>query len=269
MSNIREMSLTNSWKRKIISMDFDTSFDFTTDSPHYWDHFWENNSGMGGGTSDPDAASKTLQKYHQLLWSKRLPNGETMDLNIGKGPYYLTWKDFRFGSDSIVVSFRHSKCRDLIAAVRDALPDYRQFAEDFVHRTYTIGGSIIFPTHTNSMNQRKGCHPLIGDRWDLTLECIRRYYSNDDSPLYPTIQADKAFYDLFVDFKGYVDYFYLQDCVTEDYSAVRIWQGKGDFKEDPYPQDVVQYLHWIDTQLSFTEKRNQRIEKAVMVSRSG
>ena len=240
----------------------DTSFDFTTDTPHFWDSFWQNNSGMGGGGADPDTRSKALRTYHQILWSKTLPNGEKMDLKRGSAADYLTWDGFRFGSDSIVVSFRHSRCRDLIAAVKDALPDYQSFVEDFVHRTYTVGGSIIFPKHINSMNQRKGCHPLIGDRWDLTLECIRRFYNGDDSPLYPTLSTDRAFYELFVDFKGYVDFFFLQDCVTDNYQHVLFWQGKGDFCEDPYPQTVDQYLHWIETQLEFTGKRNDRISKA-------
>lgn len=29
-------------------MVIDTTFDFTSDSPHFWDRFWESNSGMGG-----------------------------------------------------------------------------------------------------------------------------------------------------------------------------------------------------------------------------
>lgn len=245
-------------------MVIDTTFDFTSDCPHFWDTFWQNNYGMGGGGRDPDIASKTLKKYHQSLWSKELPNGETMHLQFCKAPDYLSWRDFLFGSDSIIVSFRHSKCRALINAVKDALPDYQQFMEDFVHRTYTIGGAIIFPKHVNSMNQRKGCHPLIGDRWDLTLECIRRFYNGESSPLQSTLMADKAFYDLFVDFKGYVDFFLLQDCVADDYSSVTIWQGAGDFTESPYPKNVDQYLDWINAQLDFTEKRNQRIAKTVL-----
>ena len=32
-----------------------------------------------------------------------------MQLTAKTGPDYLTWKDFRFGSDSIIVSFRHFK----------------------------------------------------------------------------------------------------------------------------------------------------------------
>ena len=62
----------------------DIRFDFTTDSPGYWDGFWERNAGLGAGGSDPDNASPTLQKYHKELWSKPLPNGEVMDLRAGK-----------------------------------------------------------------------------------------------------------------------------------------------------------------------------------------
>ena len=38
----------------------DVGFDFTSDSPGYWDKFWENNDGLGGGGSDPDSASAVL-----------------------------------------------------------------------------------------------------------------------------------------------------------------------------------------------------------------
>ena len=31
---------------------------------------------------DPDSSSPTLCKYHQILWSKKLPNGEFFDLKI-------------------------------------------------------------------------------------------------------------------------------------------------------------------------------------------
>ena len=54
-------------------MAIDVSFDFTMDSPHYWDPFWETDGGLGVGGSDPDSASKTLQRYHQTLWSRPLP----------------------------------------------------------------------------------------------------------------------------------------------------------------------------------------------------
>lgn len=70
-------------------MNIDITFDFTTDTPKYWDNFWNDNV-LGGGSADPDAVSKTLQTYHQILWSKTLPNGEYMNLTSGKGSNYLT-----------------------------------------------------------------------------------------------------------------------------------------------------------------------------------
>lgn len=239
-------------------MNIDITFDFTTDTPKYWDNFWNDNV-LGGGGADPDAVSKTLQIYHQLLWSKPLPNGEHMNLVSGKGSNYLTWKNFRFGSDSILASFRYVRYREMLEEVSKTIPKYKEFIESFIHKTYTIGGSIIFPKE-NSINRARGVNPFIKDRWDLTLECIRKYYKNEDSPLYETLVMNKEFFDLFVDFKGYVDFFFLQDCVSEDYKTVIFWIGDGDLSKNPMPKSVDEYLLWIDKQLDFVSKRNKRIE---------
>ncbi len=242
-------------------MNIDITFDFTTDTPKYWDNFWNDNV-LGGGGADPDAVSKTLQNYHQLLWSKPLPNGDHMNLASGKGGNYLTWKNFRFGSDSILASFRYVRYREMLEEVSKTIPKYKEFIESFIHKTYTIGGSIIFPKE-NSINRARGVNPFIKDRWDLTLECIRKYYKNEDSPLYETLVMNKEFFDLFVDFKGYVDFFFLQDCVSEDYKTVIFWIGDGDLSKNPMPKSVDEYLLWIDKQLDFVSKRNKRIESSL------
>ena len=72
----------------------DTTFDFTTDSKGYWDGFWDRNDGLGGGGADPDSKSPTLRQYHQMLWSKELPNGDLMDLKPGGSRSYLSWRNF-------------------------------------------------------------------------------------------------------------------------------------------------------------------------------
>lgn len=239
----------------------DVTFDFTTDSPGYWDGFWEKNDLLGGAGSDPDEKSPTLKRYHRLLWSRRLPCGEVMELQEGKSSYYLKWKDFYFGSDSIIVEFRYYNYIHMIEQVKQRLSDYRAFYEDQIRKSYTIGGMIIFPQHRNSMNQMRGMNRKISDRWDLTLECIRRYYSGEESPLSKVIESDKAFYDLFVDFKGYVDFFFLQDSVSADYSSVDIWCGEGDFSGSGLPATVDEYFLFIEREMEFLKRRNARIEE--------
>ena len=238
----------------------DVTFDFTSDSPGYWDGFWDRNEGLGYGGSDPDNASPTLHEYHKRLWSRPLPNGELMSLEKGSGPYYLTWKDFRFGSDAIIVGFRYQKYRYMMDQVAERVGDFKQYFEDLIRKSYTIGGTIIFPKHPSSMNQNKGTNVLISDRWDLTLECIRRYYAGEESPLYSTIITDKGFYDLFVDFKGFVDFFFLQDCVSKDYSEVNIWCGNAEFSEPGLPRTVDEYFSFMDKEFGFLSKRNERIK---------
>lgn len=238
----------------------DTTFDFTSDSAGYWEGFWDRDEELGSGGSDPDIASPTLHQYHKLLWSRKLPNGEIMNLQKGTGPYYLTWKDFRFSSDAIIVSFRYKKYRYMIEQVKQKVGDYRAYYEDMLRKAYTIGGMIIFPKHPQSINQNKGTNKYISDRWDLTLECIRRYYNGEDSPLQKTIESDKEFFDLFVGFQGYVDFFFLQDAVSDDYSRVKIWCGNADFVDSGLPKSVEEYFEFIDQEFAFLARRNARIK---------
>ena len=95
----------------------------------------------------------------------------------------------------------------------------------------------------------------------MTLECIRRYYRQEESPLYQVLVAEKKYFDLFLDFKGYIDFFFLQDCVSPDYSSVKFWLGDGQFKKYPFPRSVDDYLQWIKQQLVFVDQRNRRIKE--------
>ena len=250
--------------------DVNVEFDFTTDSLNYWDKFWERNNGLGAGGSDPDVISKTLQSYHCLLWSKELPNGDRMKLIKGSGAQYLTWNDFRFGSDSIIASFRYNKYRMMIEEIKKTVPNYNEFMENYIRKSYTIGGSIIFPKRMGGINQSRGCNFQIKDRWDLTLECIRKFYDNEESPLTECLVKDRSFFELFVDFKGYIDYFFLQDCVSADYKSVVFWLGKGEFEYNPLPKSPAEYVEFIEKELDFVKKRNDRIRNYILgVKNSG
>ena len=82
-----------------------------------------------------------------------------------------------------------------------------------------------------------------------------------ESPLYDTIVADKEFYNLFEDFKGYVDFFFLQDCVTDDYSKVDIWCGNADFIEPGLPKTVDEYFEFIEKEFKFLDRIQAHHEK--------
>ena len=101
---------------------------------------------------DPDYASKTLKTYHQALWSKPLPNGQMMQLEIEKN--CLKWGDMCFGCDSITASFLHWRF-PLKEYVEQHIPNFAEWKKEYWHKTYTIGGSIIFPMHRWSMNQAR------------------------------------------------------------------------------------------------------------------
>lgn len=241
----------------------DTTFDFTSELPHYWEGFWDRKDGLGEGGCDPDSQSQTLQEYHRILWSRPLPDGKHMNLNkeSDSSGLFLSWDGMRFSSDSILTTFRYRKYREIIDEIKSIIPNYKEFYEELIRRFYTIGGMIIFPRHRESINQKRGTIPAISDRWDLTLECIRRYYSGETSPLTGTIERDKRFFDMFVDFKGYVDFFFLQDCVSGDYSKVDIWCGDDSFKSSGLPNTSEEYLRFIQKEIEFLDKRNDRIKE--------
>ena len=243
--------------------DIDVNFDFTTDTKGFWDGFWERNDGLGAGGADPDSKSKTLRLYSQLLWSKPLPNGEVMQLEDGRSKFYLRWKDFYFGNDSITASFRYYRNRSFLEIIKNEVKDYQQFVEGYLHKLYQIGGEVILPSAVGGINQTRGFRSEIRDRWDLTLECIRRYYKGEDSPLKEVLDKNKAFFDLFVDFKGYVDYFFFQDLVDDQYSKVLLWLDTPLFIKNPIPKTKEEYFDFINKEINFVERRNKRIEKYV------
>ena len=92
----------------------------------------------------------------------------------------------------------------------------------------------------------------IKDRFDLTLECIRRHYACGQSPLSEVLARYDKFFRLFESFQGYVEFFLLQDLVRADYSAVRFSAPFNDFAGVPLsPDDPPGYLEYRDRAAKF------------------
>lgn len=215
---------------------------------------------------DPDRYSPTLRRYHRQLWSKELPNRAAFELTDEWPKGYLKHSSdlgtFWLASDTILRTFgNHLKMRPIIEQVPE------EDREEFWRRGYTIGGTLVFPGNRIgrkfTINQARGVHPQIQDRIDLTLECIRRHYEGGTSPLAEVVARYSDFFALFEGFKGYVDFFHLQDLVTEDYTAVRFFLPFTEFRVTPaLPQDLAEYEAFRAAMLEFIDARNARIAVA-------
>jgi hypothetical protein len=225
----------------------DVTFDFRRDTP------------KGG---DPDALSPTLRRYHRLLWSKPLPGGSLFELDDTDPDCYLRHRsalgDFQLSSDSVIPSFRKER---RLAAIISRIPLTKW--ESFMALGYTMGGMMVFPANQvdgkMTVNGARGFHPRIKDRFDLTLECVRRYYHNQPSPLSGTLSRYARFFDLFETFAGYVEFFLLQDLVSRDHSAVRFSAPFDDFASSPVPRTFEAYESYRHRAAEFLRARNDRI----------
>ncbi|ADC72133.1 hypothetical protein TK90_1638 [Thioalkalivibrio sp. K90mix] len=215
-------------------------------------------SDANGG--DPDVTSPTLRTYHKLLWSKPLPSGDLFDLSIDKPSYYLYHRselgEFSLGSDAITHSYSKQNKKKWLTT---QLPTEVQ---ELFDRGSTIGAYLIFPNRRvnrkQTINQARGMLRLIDDRFDLTLECIRRFYIGEPNPLEDTLKRYSSFFHLFDTFNGYINFFLLNDLVDEN-GGVKFYLPFDDFKSPPDFRNVEDYLLYKKRVESFIESRNQRI----------
>ena len=210
---------------------------------------------------DPDSHSPTLRRYHQILWSKPLPKGSRLDLDLDT-PRLLHHKselgEFFLSSDQIGNTYTNvKKMSHLIEQIPTNEIEY------FSSIRATIAGHIIFPAkkidNKMTINGARGINHKIQDRFDLTLECIRLFYLKENSPLSDPLERYSQFFHLFDDFRGYVDFFLLQDLVQENHSAVKFWHPFNGFDDSPLPKNVEEYQAYKENVTKFVMARNQRI----------
>lgn len=219
-------------------------------------------SDAGGG--DPDITSQTLRLYHKTLWSKPLPNRQVFELTTKKSGAYLYHKselgEFFLGSDTITHSYRHHKRKEWLT----------NQIQNEVNELFDTGSSIasftIFPNNRvdkkHTINQARGVINLIDDRFDLTLECIRLFYLGERSPLYDTALRYKSFFDLFESFRGYINFFLLDDLIDEN-EKVKFYLPFDNFKTRPTFFNVDDYITYKNGVTKFIKARKTRIANYV------
>jgi hypothetical protein len=209
---------------------------------------------------DPDSNSPTLRKYHKILWSKTLPNGKRFELTDKNGVYLYHNSDlgeFILGSDAITHSYKNHKRKHWLTK---QIPD--EVGELFDTGS-TIGAYTVFPNNRidgkHTINQARGVNRLIDDRFDLTLECIRLFYLEQQSPLYGTLLRYKNFFDLFNSFIGYINFFLLDDLINEK-QKIKFYLPFDDFKTRPSFFDIDEYLAYKNGVMNFIKSRTKRID---------
>ena len=215
---------------------------------------------------DPDTYSRTLRNYHILLWNKALPNGKMLKLTANdKPPFHLTHSselgEYCLSSDSILHTYTRWT-RESMVKITQAIPNNEK--EAFYDLASTIGGYILFPANQierkPTINGIRGMHPRINDRFDLTLECIRRWYKGEESPLFKHLDRYDDFFRLFDNFKGYCSFFLLDDLVNGNTNEVRFWLPFQDFStKSSLPSDLDEYLYYMKNVIAFTNARNSRM----------
>ena len=238
------------------SAPIDIAFDFRTDTPQ---------------GKDPDVSSPTLRRYHKSLWSKPLPSGVVFELADTTPRAYLHHRsllgEFWLAGDTVTSTFsKQARISHIIEQIPEELATFRRIA-------YTIGGIMLFPGNRvdrrMTINQARGCHPRIKDRFDLTVECIRRHYLNEGSPLSDTLARYADYFRLFGDFRGYIEFFVLQDLVTDDCAAVKFYSPFEDFISSPMPDSRAAYMDYRRLAIGFIEARNQRLARWWTIHRAG
>jgi hypothetical protein len=212
---------------------------------------------------DPDLHSPTLKNYHKILWTKPLPSGSLFELQDGERGVYLQYQGVNIqmplGSDTISNSYQETaKMKKIIKEIpQDKI-------ESFGALGSTIGARLLFPSNRingkMTINGARGFHSRIADRFDLTLECVRRHYLGLENPLNLVLNRYFDFFQLFHTFKGYVDFFFLNDLVNADYSIIKYFTEMADpFFDSPLPRNVSEYEDYRRNTMDFIDKRNNRI----------
>lgn len=206
---------------------------------------------------DPDVDSPKLYDALKNLWSKNLPDNTCLELTVIKKGRFLLRNNItdNLSSDRM--------CPHFVGRYNGKLSGWLTASEEenLQYKVRTLGGHIIFPAHKNggfTVNQARGVNRKICDRFDLTLECIRRFYQKENSPLSKSLGNYKSFFDLFVDFKKYTDFFYLQDFINQE-GKVLFTLPFDNFNRSPLPQNEQEYREYMQNTIKAIDKRNNRI----------
>ena len=252
---------------------------------------------------DPDVNSYDLYEAHIRLWNIQYAKFNDKDIKDierdGRCRCQIrtTDKQIILGSDSIMSIYWHRNfetTKDIMESIQNQPEElnteiknlqtklnkigimekpnkgfslYRKFIGLYLQYTNTIGGFILFPRKPMSINGKRGLNSQIGDRFDLTLECIRRYYTKSslDNPLYDVLWQNKEFFDMFKSFENYAKFFCLDESWIKDGHVLNLMDNKEldtyDFTKKPLPTNSTEWWRFYGNIMDRLDARNEQIKK--------
>ena len=258
---------------------------------------------------DPDVNSYNLYEAHIRAWNiqhKKFNNKNIKDIERdGRCCCQIRTVDKQIilGSDSIMSIYWHRKYgntpqimeeiskdekleseinelkkrlnlkneKDVDRCFNDNFSLYQKFLWYYLQYTNTIGGFILFPRHDCSINQRRGRRP-IDDRFDLTLECIRRMYENcfptGSNPLFDISKEDKEYFEMFGSFENYTKFFCLDKSWVKEGKVLNLLNNEPleewDFnQQEPLPQNSEEWWTFYRNIMNRLDARNQQIKEII------
>ena len=227
---------------------------------------------------DPDTKSLKLMHHLYELYKEDKGNGCFLQglIESNENDLYIETVDIHLGCDSIA---------NLLNI--DALLIDNNSRRTYCTLANTLGAKIIFPKNGKgcfSINNARNCK--VVDRFDYTLECIRRYYNGEESRLNDVflLEKNKKFFNLFRNkdndsgkdaFKNYVNFFFLNDLVSDDFEKVKFFINTDEDTENrqklinfensisKYPYKIEDWRELYKETMLFVIKRNLRIYNCI------
>ena len=172
--------------------------------------------------------------------------------------------------------------KDVDRHFNDNFSLYKKFIWDYLQYANTIGGFMLFPRHDCSINQARGMSDRIQDRFDLTLECIRRMYENgfftNTNPLFDISKEDKEFFEMFGSFENYAKFFCLNESWVEKGKVLNLLYDdenkdktgrnvktldEWDFSQEPLPRDSDEWWEFYENIMDRLKERNDLIKMSL------
>ncbi|MCL1987439.1 MAG: hypothetical protein FWG64_05645 [Firmicutes bacterium] len=235
---------------------------------------------------DPD--SNSLELYADLatlLADRQLPNGKMLKIKKIKqrkngDNFYLElcvyihnkaneYTNFGITSD-FISSSTFSAIKANVSATR---------IKESLKITRSIGGHVVWaiwklpnnPNKIESINQARGEECGLYDRFDLTLFHLKNWYEEKPCFLKKVFDSNENWLNLFVDFNGFINFFYLNSFVFDDtvQNITGIRNLTCDWNENQIlsdgtpciPKTAKDYIIYMNSNEKAIQERNTKINK--------